>query len=125
MPVPVLPDLSGPLHPLVAAAALYRVAGLAYLALVGTELPDRIHPDHLDNARPTARAASAALVLALALPLWPAGPLLRAARTAPVRRMLPTASEWSRSAAQWFRTHAGTIAQGRPVDAAPNTERLQ
>ena len=125
MPVPVLPDLPGPLHPLIAGAALYCVVGLAYLALVGAELPDRIHPDHLDDARPTVRAASAALVLALALLLWPAGPLLRAARTAPVRRMLATASGPSRSATHWIRTHTGAVAQGRPVDAAPSTERPQ
>ena len=125
MPVPVLPDLPGPLHPLIAGAALYCVVGLAYLALVGAELPDRIHADHLDDARPTVRAASAALVLALALLLWPAGPLLRAARTAPVRRMLATASGPSRSATHWIRTHTGAVAQGRPVDAAPSTERPQ
>jgi hypothetical protein len=125
MPVPVLPGPPGPLHPLIAAAALYCVVGLVYLALAGTELPDRIHPDRLDGARPTARAASAALVLALALLLWPTGPLLRAARTAPVRRTVAMTSGWSRSAAQRFRTHTGTPAQGRRADAVPSAARLQ
>jgi len=123
MPVPVLPDLPSPLHPLAAAAVVYATAGLAYLALAGTELPDRMRHEHLDDARPTARCAWTALVLALALLLWPAGPLLRAARTAPVRRVLAMASGGSRSAARWLHAHAAAAPHECPVTAAPSVEQ--
>ena len=69
----------------VPAAVLYLTAGLAYLTLSGTALPERMRPE-LGDTRAVARIAALAAALVLALLLWPAAPLLRAASAGPLKR---------------------------------------
>ncbi|TDT97347.1 hypothetical protein EDD99_5473 [Streptomyces sp. 846.5] len=76
MPLRVLPHLPGLPAPFL-AAPLYAVAGLAYLAVFGANLPDRLRPT-TDSTSPLRRAAGLTL---LVLMLWPAAPLFHAARS--------------------------------------------
>lgn len=126
MSVPVLPGFPGPLPPVLVATVVYVVVGLGYLALAGTELPERMRPEHLeDDARPVARAAWTATVLTLALVLWPAGPLLRAASSGPVRRGLAAVSGRFRSAAEHWHQHPHGGAQPGSDSTATGAVRPQ
>jgi hypothetical protein len=116
MPVSVLPHLPS-LPSAGMAALLYVTAGLAYIAVAGSALPDRLHPDASGDS--LARAVGVGLTLALALLLWPAGPLLRAARATPVKRIPMVLGFRARAAGLRACARASSSGQVRPVAAEP------
>ena len=120
MSAPALPPLPCLPSPFL-ASLLYVTAGLAYLTVSGSDLPDRLRPE-AEHVSPVARAAGTALALALVLLLWPAAPLLRATRSSPVRRL--TAAWRSRTGAH-RRRRVRTGGQRTHLDAQAAAARVE
>ncbi|MFC1405679.1 MULTISPECIES: hypothetical protein [Streptacidiphilus] len=124
MSVPVLPGLPGPLPPVLVAAVAYAGVGLGYLALAGTDLPERMRPEHIDGEiRLVDRAAWTAVVLALALLLWPVGPFLRVVFSGPIRRRFAAVPGWLRGTAEPERSNPAADALSGAGIVAPSAEQ--
>jgi hypothetical protein len=119
MTIPVPPHLPA----VIPAAVLYFTAGLAYLTLSGTALPERMRPV-LGDTRAAARIAALAAALALALLLWPAAPLLRAAGSGPLKRALTELLSRAREAMEHLsgRAEAGDRTPQLPASGPPAHE---
>ncbi|MEZ0092522.1 hypothetical protein [Streptacidiphilus sp. EB129] len=94
MSVPVLPHLLDPsLRSLLAAAVVYLAAGVGFFAVTGVDLPEHLRSTRREDfGRSRSCTAWALVVLAVVVLLWPAAPVLRAARTPWVRSRLTALS---------------------------------